>query len=120
MNRTQEKVLSFLVGVGAGVGLGLMFAPQAGGDMRRAIRDRADDLTEQVKVYSGEVLAPAREWGSDSVDKARHATSDLAEKFHDSTAEVFHAVQETIASGGCCAEATSTKLHRQKVGPQSK
>ena len=46
---------SFLVGLGLGVGLGMLFAPMSGEDTRRNITDRANDLADQAKDVTGQV-----------------------------------------------------------------
>ena len=40
---------SFLVGLGVGVGLGVLFAPMSGIETRDNIRGRANDLADQAK-----------------------------------------------------------------------
>ncbi len=41
--------LSFIGGIGVGVGLGILFAPCSGEEMRDVIRDKAVDVTNDVK-----------------------------------------------------------------------
>jgi gas vesicle protein len=41
--------LSFIGGIGVGVGLGILFAPLSGEEMRGVIRDKAADVTNDVK-----------------------------------------------------------------------
>lgn len=40
---------SFLVGLGVGVGLGILFAPMSGEETRTNIRERANDLADQAR-----------------------------------------------------------------------
>lgn len=40
---------SFLVGLGIGIGLGVLFAPMSGEETRSNIRDRAGDLADQAR-----------------------------------------------------------------------
>ena len=40
---------SFLVGLGVGIGLGVLFAPMSGEETRNNIRDRAGDLADQAR-----------------------------------------------------------------------
>jgi len=42
--------LSFIGGIGVGVGLGILFAPFSGEEMRGVIRDKAADVTNDVKT----------------------------------------------------------------------
>jgi len=40
---------SFLVGLGIGIGLGVLFAPMSGEETRSNIRERANDLADQAR-----------------------------------------------------------------------
>ena len=40
---------SFLVGLGVGIGLGLLFAPRSGEETRSDIADRANDLADSAR-----------------------------------------------------------------------
>jgi gas vesicle protein len=40
---------SFLVGLGIGLGLGVLFAPMSGEETRRNIQERASDLADQAR-----------------------------------------------------------------------
>jgi len=40
---------SFLVGLGIGIGLGILFAPTSGEQTRSNIRDRANDLADSAR-----------------------------------------------------------------------
>jgi gas vesicle protein len=48
---------SFLVGLGIGIGLGVLFAPMSGEQTRSTIRDRASDLADTAR----ETLEQGRE-----------------------------------------------------------
>jgi len=48
---------SFLVGLGIGIGLGVLFAPTSGEQTRSNIRDRANDLADSAR----ETLEQGRE-----------------------------------------------------------
>ncbi len=64
----------FIVGVGVGVALGILFAPQAGEETRQDIRRRADEGREYVRRRSGELRERAGEvveQGRDLVDAQR-------------------------------------------------
>jgi len=40
---------SFIVGLGIGIGLGVLFAPMSGEETRTNLRDRANDLADQAR-----------------------------------------------------------------------
>ena len=63
---------SFLVGLGIGVGLGVLFAPMSGGETRENIRDRANDLADQAKE--------TYEQGRDRVRGGVTAIRDMAQR----------------------------------------
>lgn len=45
--------LSFIGGIGVGIGLGILFAPMSGEEARSAIRDRAVDVKNKVSEMTG-------------------------------------------------------------------
>jgi gas vesicle protein len=61
----------FVLGIGVGVAVGLLFAPKAGDETRRLIKDRATDSAEYLKKQSGELKGQA----SDLVDRSRDTIS---------------------------------------------
>jgi gas vesicle protein len=63
---------SFLVGLGIGVGLGVLFAPMSGVETRDNIRDRANDLADQAKERY--------EQGRDRVRSGVTAIRDMAQR----------------------------------------
>jgi gas vesicle protein len=63
---------SFLIGLGIGVGLGVLFAPMSGGETRDNIRERANDLADQAKE--------TYELGRDRVRSGVTAIRDMAQR----------------------------------------
>ncbi|HUA14462.1 MAG TPA: YtxH domain-containing protein [Verrucomicrobiae bacterium] len=62
--------LSFVGGIGIGVGLGLLFAPVSGEETRAALRNRAAD----VKNKAGDIAAGASRFGSSSMSSRATGT----------------------------------------------
>jgi gas vesicle protein len=79
---------SFLVGLGVGVGLGVLFAPMSGVETRDNIRDRANDLADQAK----ETLEQGRERVRSSVTAIRDMAQRAAGSPGDNLADVENAV----------------------------
>jgi gas vesicle protein len=80
--KDNTKVLGALVlGAAAGAVLGLLFAPSAGTDLRKKIKDNADDIIDELseKISQGkETLAGLRDR---AMDKAEHLRSKAEEEF---------------------------------------
>jgi gas vesicle protein len=84
-NDNESGLLPLLLGVGVGLALGLLFAPQAGEETREIIADRAkegmaytaaviEDLKTQVEVglaNAGEAVVQLRSRAEDAVADAR-------------------------------------------------
>jgi gas vesicle protein len=67
----KKDLAAFLLGLSAGVGISLLFAPKSGQEIRALIKDKADEGTEYLKQCGGEVKQTAAEW----VDKGKEAPS---------------------------------------------
>jgi len=62
---------SFLIGVGIGAGLGLLFAPAAGEETRSAIWDHASDLKDRVAGRAADIRDRASDRASEFADQAK-------------------------------------------------
>jgi gas vesicle protein len=70
--RPDKKDLSaFLLGLGVGVGISMLFAPRSGQQTRASITDKASDGTEYLKQRCAELTQTAGEW----VDKSKEVLS---------------------------------------------
>ena len=63
---------SFLVGLGVGVGLGVLFAPGRGEDTRRAFGERLNSIAEDAQRQAQELAQRVR----DGLDKEPGSDSD--------------------------------------------
>ena len=53
---------SYLIaGFGAGVALGMLFAPKSGSETRNYLQSKAEDTARQIKEQSGKVMDTANE-----------------------------------------------------------
>jgi gas vesicle protein len=55
----DNKVSYFFLGLGLGVAVGVLFAPQSGEDTRRLLRDKADEGADYVRRRSDELRESA-------------------------------------------------------------
>lgn len=65
---------SFLVGLGIGIGLGVLFAPMSGEETRSNIRERAGDLADQARETYEEGRDRVRSGVASIRDMAQRAT----------------------------------------------
>jgi gas vesicle protein len=79
-NNFQKTAVSFIVGLGVGAALGILFAPKAGEDTR-------DYLLEGAKDAFDEAAATGRRF----TRRAKQAVNDVAERVMDATEEVERA-----------------------------
>jgi gas vesicle protein len=63
----SNKLSYFFLGMGIGVAVGILFAPKAGEETRRMIREKADEGRGYVKNRAGEVRTQA----GDMVDRGK-------------------------------------------------
>ena len=62
-------VKSFLTGLGLGVGLGVLFAPKPGDQLREQAKEKVREVVETSRAQAGEVIAMAK--------RALHSEADL-------------------------------------------
>jgi gas vesicle protein len=74
---------SFLIGLGAGVAIGLLFAPKSGQETRELLKNKAGEGSDFLKERGTEVRQTAAEW----VDKGKEALG----KQKDTIAEAMEA-----------------------------
>jgi len=79
---------SFLIGLGVGVGLGVLFAPMSGVETRDSIRDRANDLADQAKE--------TYEQGRDRVRTGVTAIRDMAQRAAGTGADVAADIENAV------------------------
>ena len=100
-------VMGLLTGTVLGAGLGMLFAPKAGSDIRRHLGEQAEDLANNASEtyrrashaaadWAGKAQESAGEWA----DKAAEAASDLVERGKD----LYGAAREAVAKGAEAAE----------------
>ena len=71
-----SKFVYFLVGVGFGALLGVLFAPQSGEETRKVISDRADEGRDYLLRKSRQV----REQAAEYIDRSKEAVAKQREQ----------------------------------------
>jgi gas vesicle protein len=67
----DKRIPYFLLGLGVGTALGILFAPKAGPEVRGLLLSKADDSREFLKRKSAEI----KETAADLVDRGKQAIS---------------------------------------------
>ncbi|MBV8477835.1 MAG: YtxH domain-containing protein [Acidobacteria bacterium] len=75
--RDSNSFLWFLGGIGLGTILGVLYAPLAGTETRRAIRQKAEEGTEYVRSRARDARQQAREWA----DRGREVLNQQRDQF---------------------------------------
>jgi gas vesicle protein len=86
-NRWPEAISAFVIGMGVGAALGVLFAPQSGEDTRDYLLDTAKDGLDQAVGTARDgvdrVTSTGRKWArraQQTVDDARAQVQDAAEQ----------------------------------------
>ncbi|HET9401337.1 MAG TPA: YtxH domain-containing protein [Candidatus Acidoferrales bacterium] len=83
----MNRPLTFLIGVGIGAGIALLFAPQSGEELREKIADIAEDGITTIRRKGQRSIRQLQKMVSRSgdsvnraVDTGRHALDSIADK----------------------------------------
>jgi gas vesicle protein len=74
-NRWSQVISAFAIGLGAGVALGVLFAPQSGEDTREYLHDTAQDTVDEAVSRGKTVIRRARK----NLNDAREFVNDVAD-----------------------------------------
>ena len=103
-NNGGSFLLGLVTGAAIGVGLGILFAPKAGSELRSKLSEQAENLANQASEGYKRAAESASEWadrGRDIYGKAREAVSkgaDEAERqLRNTSAQVSDAVADYAA-----------------------
>jgi gas vesicle protein len=76
-DQDDSSVPYFLLGLGLGAALGVLFAPKAGAETRRIIRDKAEESADYLKRRGDEL----RESANDAMERGKQHVTKRKEHF---------------------------------------
>lgn len=85
MSKNKGGLLKFVAGLGVGVGLGMLFAPKTGEELRKDVRAKFDELLDKakeidVKEVSEDFMNKINELKKELEDLDKEKVLDLARK----------------------------------------
>ena len=84
-------VMGLLAGTVLGAGLGMLFAPKAGSELRSQLSEQAGTVRDKASAGYRKASETAGDWaakGRDMVDKARETGRDMADRARDTASRV--------------------------------
>jgi gas vesicle protein len=78
----KNGISAFLLGLGAGVGIGMLFAPKSGEETRELIKNKAGEGTDYIKQRGTEFKQSAADWvdrGKDALNRQKDSLTDAME-----------------------------------------
>ncbi|HTS26399.1 MAG TPA: YtxH domain-containing protein [Bryobacteraceae bacterium] len=88
----KNGLSAFLLGLGVGVAIGMLFAPKSGQETRDFIKSKAGEGTDYLKQRSTDVKQSASEW----VDRGKDALSRQKENLQDAMEAGRQAYREAM------------------------
>ena len=83
---------SFLLGLGVGVCIGILFAPKSGEETRGIIKNKAQEGTDYLRQRSGDLRETAGDW----IEKGREAMSRQRDNLAEAVEAGKQAYRETV------------------------
>jgi gas vesicle protein len=84
----------FLLGVGVGAAVGLLFAPKSGVDTRNYLQSKAEETAQQLKEQTGQALNRA----ADTIDRGKTMLRDQADNLSKAIDSGKRAYKQTVES----------------------
>jgi gas vesicle protein len=89
----KNGLSSFLLGLGVGVAIGMLFAPKSGEETRQLIKDKAGEGGEYLKQRGSEIKETATGW----VDKGREAMNRQKENLNEAMEAGKQAYRDAVS-----------------------
>jgi gas vesicle protein len=81
-NMDKNGLSSFLLGLGVGVAVGMLFAPKSGQETRELIKNKAGESGDYLKQRSADLKETASGWvdkGKEALGRQRDTVNDAVE-----------------------------------------
>jgi gas vesicle protein len=88
----KNGLSSFLLGLGVGVAIGMLFAPKSGEETREIIKNKTGEGTDYLKQRGAGLKQTASEW----VDKGKDALGRQKDNLSDAVEAGKQAYRETV------------------------
>lgn len=89
----KNGLSSFLMGLGVGVAVGILFAPKSGEETREMIKNKAGEGSDYLKQRGTEFRQTASDW----VDKGKEAVRSQRESFSDAMQAGKQAYKDAVS-----------------------
>jgi gas vesicle protein len=90
---------SFLLGLGVGVAVGMLFAPKSGQETREVIKNKTGEGADYLKQRTSEFRQNASDW----VDKGKEALGRQKDNLTEAVEAGKQAYRDTVAADGSTA-----------------
>ena len=98
----KNGLSAFLLGLGVGVAVGMLFAPKSGQETRELIKSKAGEGADFLKQRTSEAKQTAADW----VDKGKDALNKQKESLTDAVEAGRQAYRDAVSSQPPPAEGT--------------
>jgi gas vesicle protein len=115
-------VMGLLTGTVLGAGLGMLFAPKAGSELRNQLTEQAGNLANQAQDGIRKVSENAGEWadrGRDMYGKAKEAVIKGADEAQTYVRDTANSVKDAAASATASASPSGSSGPSYSAGPSS-
>jgi gas vesicle protein len=104
-DRTAYAILGMVLGVAAGIGVGMLLAPRSGEETRNRIRDRAMTAKQKAKYQ----MASKRDAAFSTLNKTLDKSKELVDKAADKTKDTVDTVSERTKDAADQAQAETNR-----------
>ena len=95
MGEKTDFLAGIVIGALAGIGLGMLFAPQSGQATRQRLKDRADEMGTRLRSGADEVSGRMRQSADELTQRGRKVVDEGSRRLRDA----YDRGRETIARG---------------------